>query len=70
MRARSSRSGRGPRSFRCAPDPDDVAQVGRHTYVCTRDEAAVDPAINWMEPVDMKIILTECQPSRGMRTYG
>ena len=49
----------GPRTFRCALDADDVAQVGRHTYVCTRDEAAVDPAINWMEPVDMKIILTE-----------
>ena len=49
----------GPRTFQCALDPDDVAQVGRHTYVCARDEAAVDPAINWMEPVDMKIILTE-----------
>ena len=60
----------GPRSFRCALDPDDVAQVGYHTYVCTRDEAAVDPASNWMEPVDMKIILTEeyraCMSGRTM----
>jgi len=60
----------GPRSFRCALDPDDVAQVGRHTYVCTRDETAVDPASNWMEPVDMKIILTEeyraCMSGRTM----
>ena len=60
----------GPRSFRCALDRDDVAQVGRHTYVCTRDEAAVDPASNWMEPVDMKIILTEeyraCMSGRTM----
>ena len=60
----------GPRTFRCALDPDDVAELGRHTYVCTRNEAAVDPAVNWMEPVDMKIILTEeyrgCMRGRTM----
>ena len=49
----------GPRTFRCVMDPEDVAEVGRHTYVCAREEATVDPAVNWMEPVDMKIILTE-----------
>jgi phosphoenolpyruvate carboxykinase (GTP) len=48
-----------PRTFRCAMDPEDVAEVGRHTYVCAREESTVDPAVNWMEPVDMKIILTE-----------
>jgi phosphoenolpyruvate carboxykinase (GTP) len=60
----------GPRTFRCALDPDDVAELGRHTYVCSRDEADVDPAVNWMEPVDMKIILTEeyrgCMKGRAM----
>jgi len=59
-----------PRSFRCALDPDDVAQVGRHTDVCTRDAAAVDPASNWMEPLDIRIILTEeyrgCMSGRTM----
>ena len=48
-----------PRTFRCAMDPEDVAEVGRHTYVCAREESTVDPGVNWMEPVDMKIILTE-----------
>jgi phosphoenolpyruvate carboxykinase (GTP) len=60
----------GPRTFRCALDPEDVAEVGRHTYVCCREEASVDPAVNWMEPVDMKIILTEefrgCMTGRSM----
>ena len=60
----------GPRTFRCAMDPEDVAEVGRHTYVCAREESTVDPGVNWMEPVDMKIILTEeyrgCMRGRTM----
>jgi len=62
--------GAASRTFRCALDPEDVAEVGRHTYVCVREEATADPAVNWMEPVDMKIILTEeyrgCMSGRTM----
>ena len=51
-------------------DPEDVAEVGRHTYVCAGEESTVDPAVNWMEPVDMRIILTEeyrgCMSGRTM----
>ena len=61
----------GPRTFRCAMDPEDVAEVGMHTYVCAREESTVDPGVNWMEPVDMKIILTEEYRScmRGRTVY-
>ena len=45
-------------ALRCAPDPADAAQVGRHSYVCSRTPAAAGWA-HWMEPVDMRIILTE-----------
>lgn len=47
-----------PGAFRCAPDAADVAQVGQHSYVCSRLPDAAGWA-NWMEPVDMRIILTE-----------
>ncbi|HEY5881694.1 MAG TPA: hypothetical protein VIU11_22485 [Nakamurella sp.] len=60
----------GPRTYRCAMDPADVAEVGRHIYVCGREEATADPTVPWMEPIDMKIILTEeyrnCMEGRSL----
>lgn len=60
----------GPWTFRCALDPEDIAEVGRHTYICCREKADVDPDVPWMEPVDMKIILSEeyrgCMRGRTM----
>lgn len=49
----------GPGSYRCAMDSADVAEAGQHTYVCAREGSTVDPTVPWMEPIDMKIILTE-----------
>ena len=60
----------GPRSFRCALDPDDVARGGpTHLRLYTR-RGRRRSGRNWMEPVDMKIILTEeyrgCMRGRTM----
>lgn len=59
-----------PNSFWCATDPDDAAPAAEHTFVCSRDEADAGPTNRWMDPLDMKIMLTEhyrdCMAGRTM----
>jgi len=61
---------RKPNSFHAASDPTDVARVEDRTFICSVEEKDSGPTNNWVDPGEMKAIMTDlyrgCMRGRTM----